>query len=265
MPESAHEERRPEAHLPGDEALEGVHKTDSAFHVLEGMTEVLSEHSAFGHALHELGPAMTYAGGGIGAINMGKGLAHLQHAAQQGEVTGSEGSQATLDIGSGGLGVANLLKYVAGGTSLPLTIAAGLGGMAASGNEYAEDQGWYGKHFDEKTRKLENATFLNSIGDYAKTGWHMGHDALGDNIAGDVLGTITGGIGALGKTGVNTYEAIKGGAHVFNEDWKRTHPKSPDWMPRPLGVDPLSLRASDARLKYDIAPIEDALALLDHV
>ncbi len=259
-----------EAHLPGEDALEAAHGLDTGFSVLEGgvgLAESFSEAgSELGHLLHGAAPWMTGVGGVLGAVNVGKGLAHIHHAAMKGDVAGPEGSQGVLDAASGGFGIAGLLELAAGGASLPITIGGGVTGLASAGNCYAEQHGWYGEHRNDKTGKLENATYLNSISDFAKTGWQAGHEVAGDNIAGDALGVIAGGLGAIGRAGVNTGAAAVAGAIAAEQwaskAWDATHPRSPEGTSHPLGIDPLLLAASDARLKYDVAPICDALELI---
>lgn len=241
---------------PGQGLAEGGHQVESTFSTLEGgmgaMEEIAEGGSMFEaahHAMHGLSPIMTILGGGLGAANLGSGIAHMQVAARRGDLTGSEGSQGALDAASGATGIANLVGLAAtGAVSGPLALAAGITGLAASGNEYAEDHGWYGKHYNDKTHKLENATFLNSIGDNAKAGWRWGHEAGGDGFAGDALGTILGGIGGGVGTVVNTGRAIGGSFAAANEAWGKVIPrKSPDWMPKPFGIDTLSLGASARR------------------
>jgi hypothetical protein len=244
-----------EARLPGEGALEIAHGVDTGFSILEGgagLAESFSEGaSEIGDALHPVSPWMTGVGGVLGAVNVGKGVAHFIHAAMNGDVTGTEGSQGVLDVASGGFGIASLVKLAAGGASMPLTIGSGIAGLASAGNRYSEQHGWYGKHRNDKTGKLDNATYLNSIGDVAKTGWRAGHEIAGDNAMGDVLGVIGGGLGAVERTVQNTGAATIAGAIVAEEwaskAWDATHPSLPEGAPHPRGIDALSLAAESVR------------------
>lgn len=238
-------------HNPGEVALETGHVFDSLFSIAEGAGGIHAlEHLAHGTqaagVLEAATPFMAGFGGVLGGFNMGKGIGELWNAGQAGDITGEEGSQGALDLVSGGLGVGSAAAYLAtGAVCPPLAIAAGVAGLGAFGNEYAHEHGLYGQHMNEETGEMENATFLNSITDTAGAGWDAGHDLFGDNIAGDIAGGIAGGVGAVGQTAWNGVAAVGGGiARAGEAIWSFL---------------------SDERFKQDIAPISNALDLLDQV
>lgn len=238
-------------HNPGEAVLEGGHVFDSLFSIAEGAGGMHAlEHLAHGTAaagvLEGATPFMAGFGGVLGGFNMGKGVAELANAYDAGDMAGEEGSQGALDLLSGGLGVGSTAAYLAtGAVCPPLAIAAGVAGLGAFGNEYAHEHGLYGQHLNEETGEMENATFLNSIGDTAGAGWDLGHDLLGDGIAGDIAGGIAGGVGAVGQTAWNGVAAVGGGlARAGEAIWSFL---------------------SDERFKEDVQPIGNALDLLDQV
>src|SRR5262249_42227019 len=53
-------------------------------------------------------------------------------------------------------------------------------------------------------------SYLGSIGDWASGGWELGHDALGDNVAGHVAGVAGAGLAGGARTLINTGAAILG-------------------------------------------------------
>jgi len=252
MPEHA------EGHNPGEAILEGGHVADSVFALTEGLggmhaLEHVAEGTAAAGLVEGASPFMAGFGGVLGAFNMGKGVGEIGNAISDGNFSGSEGSQGVLDVASGGLGVASTAAYLATGAACPpLAVAAGLAGLGAFGNEYAEENGWYGQHRNAETGEMENATFLNSIGDSAGAGWDFGHSVAGDGIAGDVLGGVAGGLAGAGQTVWNAGAAIGGG--VARAGSAIGHAASAVWS-----------YLSDERFKTDVLPITGALDLLDRI
>jgi hypothetical protein len=238
-------------HNPGETILEGGHVFDSLFSIAEGAggmhaLEHMAEGTAAAGVLEGASPFMAGFGGVLGGFNMGKGAAEMMNAWDEGDITNEQGSQGALDLVSGGLGVASSAAYLATGAICPpLAIAAGVAGLGAFGNEFAQEHGMYGQHQNEETGEMENATFLNSITDTAGAGWEGGHELFGDNIAGDIAGGIAGGVGAVGQTAWNGLAAVGGGVAR-------------------LGSGLISL-LSDERFKQDIAPIANALDLLEQL
>jgi hypothetical protein len=253
MPEHAEHESN-----PGESILEGAHVGDSAFALAEGFggmhaLEAATEGTRAAGLVEGASPFMAGFGGVLGAFNMGKGAAEMMNAHDEGDMAGSEGSQGALDMVSGGLGVASTAAFLAtGAVCPPLAVAAGLAGLGSFGNEYAEDNGWYGQHQNAETGETENATFLNSIGDSAGAGWNMGHDIAGDGIAGDVLGGVAGGLAGAGQTVWNAGAAIGGG--VARAGSAIGNAAGAVWS-----------YLSDERFKRDVAPITSALDLLDRI
>ena len=234
-------------HNPAMDVVHGVHAGHSATELGHGTAEAIMAARAAahgGHAAHGLAHTLMGAGGiglgllgmPLGGISIAEGITNLQHG---------NTSQGVLDITSGSLGMASgFTGLVAGsaaatGTTFgagslgaglvaaapPLAIAAGLAGLGAYGNQYAQDHGWYGTN-DDGT----NATFLGGIGNVTSRAWEggnrLGTNLLGDNWAGRGLGAVTGGIGAglgaVGSTIGNSAMAIGGGiARGWNAitDW----------------------------------------------
>lgn len=215
-------------HNPAMDVVHGVHGGHSMLEFLHGGLEVA------GHGIHALhagagATAMGASGLGLGmlglplgGISVAEGINNFQHGNH---------SQGVWDVVSGGLGMASgVASIAAGGAALggggtagmaalcaaapPLAIAAGLAGLGSYGNAYAQDHGWYG-HNDDGT----NSTFLGGIGNTASQGYDLGSQAgtglLGDNWAGRGLGVglgaVTGGLGGVGQTLLNSGAAIGGG------------------------------------------------------
>ncbi|MFN0246646.1 MAG: hypothetical protein ACKV2T_07040 [Kofleriaceae bacterium] len=177
---------------------------------------------------------------GVGLGVLGLPLAGWTMAEGVHNIAEGRTSQGVLDLASGGLGALSSTAGIAAGMGMagsggilgglamaapPLAIAAGLAGLGAYGNQYAEDHGWYGEN-DDGT----NASFLGGIGNRAGTGYDIGSSIgtglLGDNMIGRGLGTglgvIGGGIGGAVGTVMNAGAAIGGGiARGFNAitDW----------------------------------------------
>ncbi len=116
----------------------------------------------------------------------------------------------------------------------PLAVAAGLAGLGAYGNGYAQERGWYGSETGADGQE-QNSTYLGSIGNR--------YSNVRDAVDIPVLGQIAGGAAAAGQTVWNTGAAIGGGVA--------------------RGASALWSFLSDERLKDDVAPIADPLALID--
>lgn len=210
MSEQAHASgpAHPPHHDPAVGVLEGMHTGLSGIELGEGLLHLmLGAHGVAGAA-----PSVGKLGLGIlgiplGGLSMGIGID---------EISKGEGSQGSLDVLSGGLGMASGVASIMGLASAgPIGLAAGMAGLAAYGNKDAQADGWYGKD-----REGHNNTFLGSVRDTAKDGWGVGMDAghglLGDNIAGDLagglMGGVLGGFGGIGKSVMNFGAAFGVGA-----------------------------------------------------
>jgi hypothetical protein len=198
-----------EHHDPAVSTLEGMHTGMSTFETLEGVYHMVRGAHA---ATHAGGPGL----GGLGLGILGIPLGGISMAMGIDEVSKGEGSQGSLDILSGGLGMTSSVASIMGLASAgPLGLAAGIAGLAAYGNNDARAEGYYGKD-----REGENNTFLGSVRDKASDGWGVGMDAghglLGDNIAGDlaggVMGGLLGGFGGIGQGVMNFGSAFGVGA-----------------------------------------------------
>ena len=220
--EQAHEEK-PEQASPMERiapVFEPTHAGHSAYEIGEGAVGALGAESRLGGALEAAAPVVSTVAAPLAILGGIKGGQELHQAYKEGNMTGSTGSQGALDVGAAGLGGASAALGMAGVACPPLAIAAGAAGLGAYGNEFAENHGWYGQHTDAATGQQQNATFLNSIGDAGQQGWNIGHQALGNNIAGDVMGGIGAGVVGGVQTVANTGAAIGGGvARIGSNAW----------------------------------------------
>lgn len=105
-------------------------------------------------------------------------------------------------------------------SAAPLAVAGGAAALAAYGNPYATERGWYGRQADGTPR-----TFLGSVGADAESGWSQGNATgrrwLGDNAVGRTLGyamgTAQAGESAWNRGRDNTGAAMWGGVRRIGE------------------------------------------------
>lgn len=135
-----------------------------------------------------------------GPLSMAQGAVHLARG---------NTSQGALDLTAGAAGTTSALLGLAGVACPPLAIAAGVGSLAAFGNEEAQQRGWYGQNAD-----ASNASFFGSIGNEGGAAFDAGRRLYGNSLPERVIGNTVGGIAAAGTgayRGVaNTAQAVRG-------------------------------------------------------
>lgn len=160
--------------------------------------------------LGRLGPRIVN-GGAASALGAGSavrgtaGMVTGPLSMAQGAVNVANGqySQGVLDLASGGLGVASSGLALAGVAFPPLAVGAGVAGLAAYGNEDAEQAGFYGRAPDGG-----HATFLSSIGDRMSGAYAAARRLYGSSLPERVIGSAVGGVAAGGAgAGQTLYNA----------------------------------------------------------
>lgn len=143
-------------------------------------------------------------------ISIGQGIVNLMNG---------DTSQGVLDVASGGLGLASAGMGLAGIACPPLGIAAAVGGLAAFGNERAQENGWYGRDPGADGNADPNGrarTFFGSIGSESGEAFAAGRRLYGNNLPERVIGNTVGGLAAAGRGAYagarNTGAAAWGGA-----------------------------------------------------
>ena len=141
--------------------------------------------------------AFDFASAGIGTVSSAAaGLSALTGAGMLGGASGA--------LGAGLAGAAPVL-----GALGPIGVAAGL---AAVGNGYTRDHGWFGKDAQGNNRDgfefaMNNASAANS--------W--GHSIAGNGLGGDIVGGIAGGAAGLGTGALALGADVVGGAASITE------------------------------------------------
>ncbi|MCE9576814.1 MAG: hypothetical protein K8W52_26950 [Deltaproteobacteria bacterium] len=207
-----------------------AHGALAGFESLEGLAHLFGgHHAAAGGVPAPMVPVPSALGLGLGMLGLPLGGFSMARGID--EVSKGDGSQGTLDIASGALGMTSGVSSIMAVSAAPeIAAAAGLAGLAAYGNKDAQAAGWYGNDRDG-----DKNTFLGSIRDKTADGQSMGldvgHTLLGNSFVGDVAGGVLGNsLGALGgvnQTFMNTNAAIGTGAVKLagdQVDFVREHP-----------------------------------------
>lgn len=188
-----------------------------------------------GGAANAAGGLLGGVGGILGGISIANGVNNFiegDHSQGVWDVT-----SGALGVAAGAGGVASALGSTGALASLacpPVAVAAGVAGLGAFGNKFAEEHGWYGSETDAGGNEV-NSTFLGSVGNR--------YEQVRDAVDIPVLGQVAGGLAGAGQTVWNTGAAITGGIG-------RAGSAVLDFL-------------SDERLKDDVVMIEDPFEILD--